>query len=65
MEQFDQQRVAAQEARADDLAVLAGIQEKLEAAHAEALTAMHQRMQANNHAAMVEEAQNNVEALAM
>ena len=40
MEQVDQQRVVAQEARADDQAVLAGLWEQLEAAHAEAFTAM-------------------------
>ena len=39
MEQVDQQRAAAQEARANDLAVQAGLQEQLEAARAEALTA--------------------------
>ena len=39
MEQVDQQRAIAQEARADDQAVLAGLQEQLEAAHAETLIA--------------------------
>ena len=56
MEQVDQQRAAAHEARADDQVVLAGLQEQLEAAHAKALTATHQRIQANNHAALVEAA---------
>ena len=41
MEQVDQQRATAQEARADDQALLAGPQEQLEAARAEASTAMH------------------------
>ena len=39
IEQVDEQRAAAQEARADDQAVLAGLQEQLEATRAEALTA--------------------------
>ena len=38
----------------DDQAVLAGLQEQLEAARAEAFTAMRQRILANNHAAMAE-----------
>ena len=38
MEQVDQQRAAAQEARADDQAMLAGLWEQLEAAYAEAST---------------------------
>jgi len=42
MEQVDQQRAAAQEARADDQALLVGLQEQLEAARAEASTAMRQ-----------------------
>ena len=52
MEQVDQQRVAAQEVRADDQAVLAGLQEQLEAARAEAFTATHQWILANNCVAM-------------
>ena len=39
MEQVDQQRAAAQEARADDQALLVGLREQLEAAHAEVSTA--------------------------
>jgi len=39
MEQVDQQRAAAQEARADDQAMLVGLWELLEAAHAEAFIA--------------------------
>ena len=39
MEQVDQQRAATQAARANDQAVLARLQEQLEAAHAEALIA--------------------------
>ena len=45
--------------------MLARLQEQLEATHAEALTAMRQRIQANNRAALAEAARNNVEALAM
>ena len=51
MEQVDQQRAAAQEARANDQALLAGLREQLEAAHVEASTAMRQRDAANNRAA--------------
>ena len=54
MEQVDQQRATAQEARADDQAMLAGLREQLEAAHAEAFTATRQRILANNRAAMAE-----------
>ena len=43
MEQVDQQRAAAQEARADDQALLAGLREQLEATHAKASTATCQR----------------------
>ena len=39
MEQVDQQRVVAQEARVDDQAVLAGLREQLEAARAKAFIA--------------------------
>ena len=39
MEQVDQQRATAQEARADDQALLAILQEQLEAARAEVSTA--------------------------
>ena len=52
MEQVDQQRAATQEARADDQAMLAGLREQLEAACAEASTALHQRDIANNRAAI-------------
>ena len=54
IEQVDQQRAAAQEVRADDQAMLAGLREQLEAAGAEAFTATHQRILANNYAAMAE-----------
>ena len=54
MEQVDQQRAVAQEARADDRAVLAGLREQLEAARAEAFTATCQWILANNRAAMAE-----------
>ena len=40
MEQVDQQRATAQEARADDQAMLVGLREQLEAARAEAFIAM-------------------------
>ena len=40
MEQVDQQRAAAQEARVDDQAMLAGLWEQLEAARAEVFTTM-------------------------
>ena len=63
MEQVDQQRATAQEARADDQAVLVGLRDQLEAAHAEALTAMCQQIQANNHVALAEATQNRAEAL--
>jgi len=44
MEQVDQQRVVAQEARVDDQTMLVGLQEQLEAACAEAFTATRQRI---------------------
>ena len=56
MEQVHQQRATAQEVRADDQAVLIGLWEQLETAHAEALTAMCQRIQANNRAALAKAA---------
>ena len=42
MEQVDQQRAVAQEARADEQAMLVGLREQLEAARVEASTAMRQ-----------------------
>ena len=57
MEQVDQQRAIAQEARANDQAVLAGLWEQL--------IATCQWIQANNHAALAEAAQNRAEALTM
>ena len=56
MEQLDQQRAATQEARADDQAVLVGLREQQEAAHAEALIATRQWIQANNRATIAEAA---------
>ena len=44
--------------------MLAGLWEQLEATHAEVLTAMHQRIQANNRATLVEAARNRAKALA-
>ena len=49
MEQVDQQRAAAQEARADDQALLVGLREQLEAARAEVSIARRQRDVAENH----------------
>ena len=54
MGQVDQQRATAQEARADDQAVLVGLWEQLEATRAEAFTAMRQRILANNRTTMAE-----------
>ena len=51
MEQVDQQRVVAQEARAYDQALLAGLWEQMEGARAEASTATRQWDAANNRAA--------------
>ena len=56
MEQVDQQRATAQEARADDQVVLTGLWEQLEATRAEALTATHERIQANNRVALAKAA---------
>ena len=53
MEQVDQQRAAAQVARANDQALLAGLQEQLEAARAEVSTARHQRDVVENRVAAV------------
>jgi hypothetical protein len=53
MEQVDQQRVAAQEARANDQAVLAGLREQLETARAEVSTARRQRDAAENRVATI------------
>ena len=53
MEQVDQQRAVAQEARADDQALLAGLWEQLEATHAEVSTARRQRDVTENHATVV------------
>ena len=65
MEQVDQQRAAAQEARADDQAMLVGLQEQLEAADAEAFTTTHQRILANNRAAMAEAEQDRTHAMSV
>ena len=54
MEQVDQQRAVAQEARADDQATLAGLWEQLEDTCAEAFIDTRQRNLANNRAALVE-----------
>ena len=54
MEQVDKQRATAQEARANDQAMLAGLREQLEAARAEAFKAKHQWILANSRATMSE-----------
>ena len=54
MEQVDQQRAAAQEVRANDQAMLAGLRDQLEATRAEASIATRQRNIANNYAATAE-----------
>ena len=56
MEQVDQQRATAQAARTDDQAVQIGLREQLETTCTEALIDMHQRIQANNRAALAEAA---------
>jgi len=52
MEQVDQPRAVAQEARANGQAILAGLREQLEATRAEVSIATCQRDAANNHAAV-------------
>jgi len=53
MEQVDQQRVVAQEARANDQAVLVGLREQLGTARAEVSTARRQHDAAENHVANI------------
>ena len=65
MEQVDQQRAATQETRADDQAMLVGLREQLEAAHAEAFIAMCQWILANNCAAMTEAERDRTQARTM
>ena len=65
MEQVDQQRAAAQKARADDEAMLTRLREQLEAARAEAFIATRQWILANNRAAMVEAEQDRTHALSI
>ena len=55
-------RDAAWAARADDQAMLPGLQEQLDAARAKAFTATHQRILANNCATLVEAARDRAEA---
>ena len=62
MEQVDQQRATAQEARADDQTMLAGLREQLEATRVEAFIAMHQWILSNNNAALAEAARGSAEA---
>ena len=64
MEWVNQQRATAQAARADDQAMLAGLQGQLEAAHVEAFTAMRQQILANNRVALAEAARDRVKAKA-
>ena len=63
MEQVDQQRAAAQEARVDDQAVLAGLREQLEVTRVKAFIATRQRILANNRAAMAEVERDRTQAL--
>ena len=56
IEQVDQQRATAQEARVEDQVVLVGLWKQQEATHAKALIATRQWIQANNHATMAEAA---------
>ena len=65
MEQVDQQRATAKEARAYDQAMLAGLQEQLEATRVEAFTAMRQRILANNRATMAKAEQDRTHALSV
>ena len=65
MEQVDQQRAAAQEARADVQAMLVGLWEQLEATRAKAFIATRQWILANNHAAMAEAEQDRTQALSI
>ena len=65
MEQVDQQRAAAQKARADDEAMLTRLREQLEAARAEALIATCQWIQANNHAVMAEAERDRTHAMSV
>ena len=53
MEQVDQQRAAAQEARANDQAVLAGLREQLETAYVEVSIARRQHDAAENRVANI------------
>ena len=53
MEQEDQQRAAAQEARVNDQAILAGLWEQLETTRVEVSTARYQHDAAENHVATI------------
>ena len=57
-------RDAAQAARVDDQAMLIGVREQLDAAHAEAFTSTHQRILANNRVALAEATHDRVKAKA-
>ena len=65
MEQVDQQRAAAQEARAHDEVMLVGLWEQLEVAHTKAFIATRQRILANNRATMAEAEQDRTNALSV
>ena len=65
MEQVDQQRATTQEASADDQAMLAGLREQLEAAHAEVFIATHQQILANNRATLAEVEQDRTHAMSV
>ena len=65
MEQVDQHRAAAQEARADDQAMLVGLQEQLEATRVDAFTATRQCILANNGVAVAEAEQDRTHAMSV
>ena len=65
MEQVDQQRATAQEARTNDQLVLAGLWEQLEDTRAKVLIAMRQQILANNRVAMVEAERDKTHALSI
>ena len=65
MEQVDQQRAAAQKARADDEAMLTRLREQLEAARAEAFIATRQRIPANSRVGMAEAERDKTQTLSV
>ena len=65
MEQVDQHRATAKEARANDQAMLVGLWEQLEAARVEAFIATLQWILANNRAAIVEAERDRTHAMSI